>query len=267
MIRILFNATNETPSEKRLLDDLNITANCVMAFSIYKVVGEYQGSCIRVRRSSDNAEQDIGFVDGYIDVTSLETFCSGTNGFVSIWYNQVSFGNNAVQATTSIQPQIVSSGSFITDGISFVAASENILTVEVYTEINIVDPQLAFYINKLNHSVGYLFCKNTDDYSDMQYAYIDDGYYLKATQIFLQQTGPSLFSWSGVGTGETILKYGESSEQTNTFNDTLVNRDYFILGARKNFASFSYYATMNLKTMLIFNSDISNLYSQLSTSC
>jgi hypothetical protein len=68
-----------------------------------------------VRRSSDNAEQNIGFDgSGNLDTSSLTSFCSGTNGFVTTWYDQSENGKNITQSTASNQPQIVSGGSVIT---------------------------------------------------------------------------------------------------------------------------------------------------------
>jgi hypothetical protein len=75
----------------------------------------YTGDAIKVRRASDNTEQDIGFVNNELDVATLESFCSGTNGFVTTWYDQSGNGYNATQTTAVNQPQIVSSGSVITE--------------------------------------------------------------------------------------------------------------------------------------------------------
>ena len=74
-----------------------------------------QTRAIRVRRSSDNAEQDIGFVGNDLDTTSLLSFCGVGNGFVTTWYDQSNNGYNATQTTQANQPQIVSSGVVITD--------------------------------------------------------------------------------------------------------------------------------------------------------
>lgn len=72
----------------------------------------YTGSLIRVRRSSDNAEQDIGYTVGnLLDESALTTFVGANNGFVTTWYDQSGNGNNAVQSTAANQPQIVSSGT------------------------------------------------------------------------------------------------------------------------------------------------------------
>jgi hypothetical protein len=87
--------------------------NAVAAYSLRKLRSEDTGSAIRVRRSSDNTEQDIGFVSGNLDTFTLTTFCSGTDGFVTTWYDQSGNGRNATQTTAANQPQILSSGSVI----------------------------------------------------------------------------------------------------------------------------------------------------------
>lgn len=67
---------------------------------------------IRVRRSSDNAEQDIGFVGEDLDESALTTFVGANDGFVTTWYNQVDNGatENIIQTAQATQPKIVSSG-------------------------------------------------------------------------------------------------------------------------------------------------------------
>lgn len=95
---------------------LDFYPNASAAYSLRKLRLAYTGSAIRVRRSSDNTEQNIGFSGANLDTTSLTTFCSGTNGFVTTWYDQSGNAANATQTTASNQPQIVSSGSVILDG-------------------------------------------------------------------------------------------------------------------------------------------------------
>jgi hypothetical protein len=72
----------------------------------------YTGSLIRVRRSSDNAEQDIGYTSGNIlDESALTSFVGAGNGFVTTWYDQSGNGNNETQSTAADQPRIVNSGT------------------------------------------------------------------------------------------------------------------------------------------------------------
>ena len=83
------------------------------AYSLRLLRTAYSGSAIRVRRSSDNAEQDFGFVSNDLDTASLLTFCGVGNGFVTTWYDQSGNANNATNSTAIAQPQIVSSGAMI----------------------------------------------------------------------------------------------------------------------------------------------------------
>ena len=69
---------------------------------------------MRVRRSSDNGEQNIGFdANGNLDTTSLLAFVGAGNGFVITWYDQSGNNRNATQYTAANQPMIVNNGSVI----------------------------------------------------------------------------------------------------------------------------------------------------------
>jgi hypothetical protein len=92
---------------------LDLYPSAALAYSVRKLRTLYTGNAIRVRRSSDNAEQNIAFVGNNLDTASLTSFCSGTDGFVTTWYDQSGNARDAIQATASLQPQIVSSGSVL----------------------------------------------------------------------------------------------------------------------------------------------------------
>jgi hypothetical protein len=102
----------------------------------------YSGAAIRVRRSSDNTEQDIGFVSSSanagLDTTALLSFVGGGNGFVTTFYNQNGSGQNLTQTTASSQPRIVLSGvvdtlnalpSMVFDGSNDFMSGGNILSI------------------------------------------------------------------------------------------------------------------------------------------
>lgn len=80
------------------------------AYSLRKLSSSYSGSAVRVRRESNNEEQDIGFSNNELDTAALATFCSGTNGFVTTWYDQAN-SNDATQTTHSSQPKIYDSST------------------------------------------------------------------------------------------------------------------------------------------------------------
>lgn len=159
---------------------LDTYPNAAAAYSVRLLRGGYTGNAIRVRRSSDNAEQNIGFTAlGNLDTSALTSFCSGTNGFVTTWYDQSGNGYNATQGTAANQPQIVSSGSVLTtnskpsasfDGINDslftsgtpFSATENTLIAVSKTNLIIAQYQRLFCIGAYNDG-RYLGSNNSTD--------------------------------------------------------------------------------------------------------
>lgn len=84
------------------------------AYSLRKLIRS-STRCLRVRRSSDNSETDIGYVGKELDQSSLTSFCGAGDGFVTKWYNQMTDGasGNFAQTTAADQPEIVTSGSVL----------------------------------------------------------------------------------------------------------------------------------------------------------
>lgn len=96
-----------TPQQKvkGLLDEFTGAA---AAYSLRNLSVLRNPYIVRVRRSSDNAEQD--FTATQVTDGTLTTFCGAGNGFVRTWYDQSGNGCHAQQLTLANQPQIVSSG-------------------------------------------------------------------------------------------------------------------------------------------------------------
>lgn len=89
------------------LDSLSAGA----AYSVRRLRTAYTGPLMRVRRSSDNTEQDIGYGgDGWLDETVLLAFVGAGSGFVKTWYDQSGNARDVSQATTANQPRIVNAG-------------------------------------------------------------------------------------------------------------------------------------------------------------
>jgi len=96
-------------AQNLLLDDY---PNAAAAYSLRKLDKDYTGSAIRVRRSNDNSEQDIGFTSsGDLDTASLKTFVGANSGFVTTWYDQSGNARNATQTTAANQPRVVNAGT------------------------------------------------------------------------------------------------------------------------------------------------------------
>ena len=92
---------------------LDVYPGAARAYSLRKLRSAYTGNSIRIRRSSDNAEIDVGFVNNYLDTTTISTFCGVGNGFIRIWYDQSGNSINIDQGLNNLQPQIYFSGSFV----------------------------------------------------------------------------------------------------------------------------------------------------------
>jgi hypothetical protein len=80
------------------------------AYSLRKLRTQYSGPAIRVRRSSDNTEQDIGFdTSGKLNEIQLRLFIGSNDAFITIWYDQMN-NYNVNQTTQSLQPRIALGG-------------------------------------------------------------------------------------------------------------------------------------------------------------
>lgn len=105
-----FIASISSPAGAPLL--LDIYSGAAAAYSLRQLRTGVT-NVIRVRRSSDNTEQD--FTATQVTDGTLTAFCGAGNGFVRTWYDQSGNNDHATQNTTSYQPLIVSSGVLQTD--------------------------------------------------------------------------------------------------------------------------------------------------------
>ncbi len=84
-----------------------------VAYSVRQLITSVTSS-MNIRRASDNIEQTIGFTsEGDLDTESIKTFCTGSECYVTTWYDQSGNGNNAIQTSQNTQPLIYSASAFI----------------------------------------------------------------------------------------------------------------------------------------------------------
>ncbi len=97
----------------RLLDTYTGAA---AAYSVRKLDKDYSGNSMRVRRSSDDSEINIGFNgNGDLDTSSIATHCGSSNGYLVTWFDQVG-SHDATQSTTTKQPQIYDGSAVLLQG-------------------------------------------------------------------------------------------------------------------------------------------------------
>ena len=153
---------------------LDTYPGAVGAYSVRLLSSTYAGSALQVRRSGDNATQDIGFVGEALDTAAMEAFVvagGGTqDGFVTTWYDQSGNGYDQAQAIEANQPQIVSSGTTITQGgnptLQFDGSSDffsraNIIsntadktTFNVYYPTNVAVSDCIMELSEVSPAVG-----------------------------------------------------------------------------------------------------------------
>jgi len=105
MIGIFINLWNRltgggTPAPTPAL--LDTYGGAAAAFSLRKLSSTYGGSAVRVRRSLDNSEQDIGFSGDNLDETALQAFVGYENLFlVSESFTSASWGKSSSTVTAN----------------------------------------------------------------------------------------------------------------------------------------------------------------------
>ena len=156
---------------------LDMVAASTGAWSTRKVSSTYTGSCLRVRRSSDDAELDIGFSGVLLDTAALLAFVGVGNGFVVTWYDQSGAGINRdfAQLAKPNQPSIVTSGALLTtvggqpslvfDGATSIMVTDNLasayLTVAAGTVLCVFEATLINTANSPAYDNDGVWC-NTD---------------------------------------------------------------------------------------------------------
>lgn len=160
-------ATRLSPSG-RFIFQIN-KANTIAAYSLRIISIEYTGPAIRVRRSTDNAEQNISFNSiGELDTTSLLTFCGAGSGFVTTWYDQSGNTRNVTQSTAANQPIIVNAGA-----LTIMGSKPTIQWPSSINSVNLSSP--AIFTDPKSHFVVGQF-SGPNPFTEVRAAFtIDDG--------------------------------------------------------------------------------------------
>lgn len=89
---------------------LDAVSGAKLAIGLRKLKSTYTGSCIRLRRDSDNAQSDFGFNGNDLDTASISTWLNGATGYCVTLYDQSENGGNVTQSNDGNQPTLVING-------------------------------------------------------------------------------------------------------------------------------------------------------------
>jgi len=228
---------------------LDLYPSAAVAYSLRKLRNAYTGSAIRVRRSSDNTEQDIGFNGNDLNTTALTTFVGAGNGFVVTWYDQSGNANNATMTTQANQPQIVSSGSVIlTNGkpsVNFDGTNDSLNLSSSLTFAN--TGSLISFVGKRAAAGDRLYSLSGSQYNFALWS--DNIYYLQSRSNGYQAStntdaSTNQLLLSGVNNGTNQLIYKNNSVVASNFNA------FTLLTGISNIGNYANSGTTNTKSNL-----------------
>lgn len=237
---------------------LDSYSGATAAYSLRKLRNAYTGNCILVRRSSDNATQNIGFVNDVLDTSSLLSFVGAGNGFVVTWYDQSGNSNNATQGTAASQARIVSGGAMVTtngkNAISFDGSDDHFI---LGSTINVATSHYQTIVGKRNASSQQLYGLSGDTGTNYICANSSDNfYYFQGRPTFTQKSN------STDTTSNQIILTGQNSAGTMsifknsaTIPSTQISdsRTMTINTIAKYF--FGFYANGTLQEVVYYNTD------------
>jgi DNA-directed RNA polymerase specialized sigma24 family protein len=91
---------------------VNLVPQALAAYGLRRLAASHAGALVRVRRSGDGTECDIGCTaDGLLDIAGLRRFVGDGDGFVARWLDQSGHGNDLSQPAPAAQPRLVQAGA------------------------------------------------------------------------------------------------------------------------------------------------------------
>lgn len=253
---------------------LDLYPSAAAAYSFRKLRDGYTGSAIRVRRSNDNAEQDIGFNgNNNFDETALTQFAGVNSCYVTTWYDQSGNGRNATQTTAANQPRIVNAGTidkqgsnpiivfdgindhFTADGTYSLATHSIFATVK---SLNNSTPKTVFSrgttsVNTKREAFSYIYL----DRYDLQ---VSEGSNFPTAIKTYTPANFVLISGTIAGATGTMSNYVNNSIGTTATSIAagLAGTLYTLIGAVYENGVITYYMDGRMNEVIIYNSNQSS---------
>lgn len=219
-------------------------------YSLRKLGSTYT-RCIRIRRSSDNAETDIGFDGIDLDTAAITAFVGANSAYVTKWYDQTTNLWHLLQPSAGNQPRIVNAGTLETvngkPAINFIASANNYLfnSSQTSTLMHGFDKPISF-VTVLKqktltyqefHSFGYSVnptpqytpvAANVGVYYNCKR---DDVSLIKTTTYNTTNTNHNLFITLNPGKTQTVYRNGVNIQNLFDIDVGFTTLDRFGVGA------------------------------------
>lgn len=178
---------------------LDTVPGASLALSLRKLRSAYAGYCIRIRRSSDNAELDIGFVNNWVDIATILTFIGTGSGYIVTWYDQSGNGNNALQTVATAQTLFVADAGVELNNLPVIRFVSN--DFFNFSGFSIGNQNSIFIVCKSNNATGPIFASS--------------GYYYNIfpenNAIYYDYPSGNGAVWSGTFTNYSVLNTNQNN--------------------------------------------------------
>lgn len=249
-------------------------------YSITKRLNPAAQKCLRLRRSSDNAERDFGFVGPRVDFARMAAWVGSDSAFLVKRYDQMGLSPDLAQATAANQPRLFNAGVY--DAKAIYDGTNDSMAIASFQSTT---PYLGIYMNGLfaNQSATGILFESSANYNN------NPGAVLASMTSFIWSNGMNnasastqrannystasvvgmsrmtfLYDRTLTGSGEVVFRIngalqsstgGLTTEQTGNF---VANNLYF--GAR---AGSSFYAPIQEETIVIYTADTAAIAAQI----
>lgn len=232
------------------------------AYSLRSLNGA-NGNVVRVRRSSDDAEQDFTPTE-ISDGTLLSWVGVGNNGAVTTLYDQAA-SNDATQSTASAQPLIVEAGVLVEENglpaIKFDGVDDDLKAIVGISSypISAVSVQNDDAVN-----TGYAWSLNNDASSTQYYSHSD----LSSSSVAFHtiRNSASVFYSTAIGNIQNLIFSRSIANNDHAFNvnagvlntnstsTTPPNANNIAIG-RLRFVSSAFHYSGTIQEIIIYNAD------------
>lgn len=197
-------------------------------------------------------------MDGELDTAALNTFCSGTDGFVTTWLDQSGNGSDAVNATASSQPKIYDSVSGIQlenglPSVYFDGVDDTLKTDIIPDE---AQPVSAFFVRRYRSVSETSVSLSTDSTASTGYVEIANNtvfrsFYGAYIASFPSNTNQGLWYSLANSTSSEIVLDDQSVIVANAGTQGL---EVVNIGS----AGTAFFAPVNIQEVIIYNSNQSS---------
>lgn len=260
----------------------NLPTQPTYAISLKKIVSTATVA-IRVRRSSDNAEQDIGFIGDALDTSALASFVGSGSGYVVTAYDQTGNGHNWTQATASKQPRIVNAGTY--GGIMSFDGSDDSMAA---SSVPLNQAQMALFLDGTLEpaSSTAIYMEASANWNSNAYSWVlawDSSSWQAGMNSATAGSNQKVVQYTGLGAGvrrvyaflfdrtltgtNQIRAFRNGSSSTGSVVTGYTTNQTGTFGTHSHYiggrAASSLYTTLTVFSLVCYNGDISSIRSNI----